>query len=45
VCLLYRLAEGTGSCIVAQINVGPKGNWYRLVQKKVDQQIVRGSEY
>jgi len=27
-----------------QINADPKRNWYRLVQKKTDQQTVHGSE-
>ena len=26
-----------------QINEDPKGNWYQLVQKKIDQQTVNGS--
>jgi hypothetical protein len=27
-----------------QINADPKGNWYQLARKKIDQQVVHGSE-
>jgi hypothetical protein len=27
-----------------QINADPKGNWDRLARKKIDQQIVHGTE-
>jgi hypothetical protein len=27
-----------------QINADPKGNWYRLEQKEIDQQTVHGTE-
>ena len=43
VCLLHGLAEGIWTCELDQINADPKGNWYRLTQKKIDQQIVRCS--
>ena len=42
--VLYRLAEGISPCKLDQINADPKGNWYQLVQKKIDQHIVHGSE-
>ena len=44
VCMLHRLAEGIGPCKLDQINADPKGKWYRLVRKKIDQHIVHGSE-
>jgi hypothetical protein len=36
-CMLYRLAEGIWPCKLDQINADPKGNWYQLVWKKIDQ--------
>jgi len=43
VCFLHRLAENIWKCELHQINEDPKGNWYQLVQKKIDQQSVNGS--
>ena len=42
--LLPRLAEGIGPRKLDQINADSKGNWDRLARKKIDQQIVYGSE-
>ena len=36
---LHRLAEGILPCRLDQINADPKGNWYWLVQRKIDWQI------
>jgi hypothetical protein len=42
--LLHTLEEGILPCKLEQINADPKGNWARLVQKKINQQIVNGSK-
>jgi hypothetical protein len=42
VCFLHRQAEGIWPRKLGQTNADPKENWYRLVWKKTDQQIVHG---
>jgi hypothetical protein len=42
--MLHRLAEGILPCQLDQINADPKENWDRLARKKIDHQIVHGTE-
>ena len=44
VCLLHRLEEGIWPYKVDHINADTKRKWNRLARKKIDQQIVHGSE-
>jgi hypothetical protein len=44
VCWLHRHAEGIWPCYLNQIVAYPKRNWYWLAHKKIDRQIVRGSD-
>jgi hypothetical protein len=41
--MLQSLAEGIILCKMDQINADPTGNWYRLVQKKIELQTARVS--
>ena len=42
--MFHGLAEGIWLYKLNKINAHPKGNWYCLVQKKIDQQTVYGSQ-